>query len=260
MATLRIRTCLAAFLGPLLLASSAGAQATFVLPWAEPATNDKKVNAASFGDVGKPGAIKETRYPSNFVLPWALTPPPSNEPRPSGSGRPGTPGSLAKPVPAAEVIPVGGASKRDTEESEMSFLIQLTPPGPLRLFRFESEPTLRKRIRQEWKNIKNVEFPPTYEKPATSVQIPRIWPYLTATAEPSYVCYKRLWFEQKNSERYGHDLGVLQPVVSTGIFYTDLALMPLHWLTNPFRCYECNAGEFLPGDPVPLLWNPLLPK
>ena len=89
---------------------------------------------------------------------------------------------------------------------------------------------------------------------------PRLWPFLVSTVEPNYVCYKRLWFEQRNSERFGWDFGVLQPAISTGVFFTDLAVLPMHWAANPFRCYDCSAGQCLPGDAVPLTWNPLLPK
>ena len=162
-------------------------------------------------------------------------------------------------VLAQTIQPVAAVQRRDTEESEMSFLIQLTPPGNQRLFRFESEETLRERIRQEWKTIKKVEFPPSQEGPPTMLP-PRIWPALLATAEPYYVCHRRLWFEQKNGERYGWDLSVLHPFISAGTFYADLALLPLNWVTDPFRCYDCNAGECLPGDAVPLLWYPILTK
>jgi hypothetical protein len=222
MATLGMKKGIAAFVGILLLASGARAQNTFVLPWVETPPNTK---------------------PKATVV----------NPEP-----PVKPGPPALKKPAGPIQQVGGVAKRDAEDSEPSFLIQLTPPGPQRLFRFESEQNLRERIRQEWKHIKKVEFPPTREALAVSQQAPRIWPYLVATAEPCYVCYKRLWFEQKNSERYGWDLGVLQPFVSAGVFYTDLALLPLHWVTDPLRWYECSAGECLPGDPVPFLWNPVL--
>src|SRR5438445_363990 len=84
-------------------------------------------------------------------------------------------------------------------------------------------------------HLPQIESPPTHEAAPLGQPAPRIWPHLFATAEPAYVCYKRLWFEQRNSERYAWDFGVLQPFLSTGVFYTDLALLPLHWLTDPCR-------------------------
>jgi hypothetical protein len=142
----------------------------------------------------------------------------------------------------------------------MGLLLQLTPPDPARLFQFESEEKVRQRIREELKDIVHVEFPPSPETPPVFHPMPRLWPFLVATAAPGYVCYKRLWFEQKNSERYGWDFGVLQPGISAGMFYADLALLPVHWILDPCRWYDCSAGRCLPGEPVPLLWNPVFGK
>jgi len=139
----------------------------------------------------------------------------------------------------------------------IGLLLQLTPPPPDRLFQFKSEEQVRQQIREDFKTIRKVEFPPFDEVVPALFLPPRIWPDLLATAAPGYVCYKRPWFEQVNSERYGWSLGVFQPILSTGIFYTDLALLPWHWLTDPCRWYECSSGRCLPGDTVPLLWNPV---
>src|SRR5579863_8355031 len=147
-----------------------------------------------------------------------------------------------------------------TPAEEMGFSLQLTPPTPDRLFRFESEKQMRARIRAELQEFKKVEFPASGYAVPEFQPTPRIWPYLMAVPEPAYVCYKRLWFEQKNSERYGYDYGPLQPFVSAGVFYTDLALLPLHWLSDPCRWYDCSAGRCLPGDSVPFLWNPVFAK
>ena len=61
---------------------------------------------------------------------------------------------------------------------------------------------------------------------------------------------------QRRIQRYGWDLGVLHPVVSSAIFLKDVVTVPYHLGTNPLRCRECNAGYCLPGDPVPLLLYP----
>lgn len=71
--------------------------------------------------------------------------------------------------------------------------------------------------------------------------------------EPNSVFYDRLPFEELNSERYGWDFGPVQPVLSTGSFFADLAVAPLYWLRDPLRTGECSAGQCLPGDPVPYL-------
>jgi hypothetical protein len=84
----------------------------------------------------------------------------------------------------------------------------------------------------------------------------RSFPPGNLLVEPCYLCYDRLYFEQKNLERYGWDLGPITPFVSTAAFYWDLITLPYHMGTAPCRRYECNAGYCLPGDPVPLLLYP----
>ena len=138
------------------------------------------------------------------------------------------------------------------------YQIQLEPPGPERLFRLESEPTLQERMRQEARQrptLERIEFP---EEPVLTTQAyaPRVFPPAKEFAEPYYVCYRRLYFEDLNSERYGWDIGFAQPFLSAGIFYWDLLTLPYHMGTDPCRKFECNAGYCLPGDPVPYLLYP----
>ncbi len=77
-----------------------------------------------------------------------------------------------------------------------------------------------------------------------------------ALLEPGYVVHRRLFFEDKNSERYGWDLGMIQPFVSAGYFYKDLLLWPSHLGSNLRERYSTNAGKFLPGSPVPYFIYP----
>jgi hypothetical protein len=100
-----------------------------------------------------------------------------------------------------------------------------------------------------------VQFP---EEPVVTGGAPlqRSFPPTTEFAEPNYVCYEKLYFDQKNHERYGWDLGFIQPLVSAGEFYYDLATLPYQIGSAPCRYYECSAGYCLPGDPVPFLLYP----
>lgn len=148
--------------------------------------------------------------------------------------------------------------RRGSEELTLEQTIQLTPPGPERIFRLESEAALDERMRQEGKTKippEKIAFP---EEPVVSTESypGRHWPPQIEFAEPNYVCYGRLLFEDKNTERYGWDFGILQPVVSTAKFYADVVTLPYHVATAPCRCYECSAGLCLPGDPVPYLCYP----
>ena len=83
-----------------------------------------------------------------------------------------------------------------------------------------------------------------------------IWAQRAVVVEPNFVDHGRLYFEELNSERYGWDLGVLSPLVSTLYFSKDVALWPYHYFTDPCRCDDASPGKCLPGDPVPYLLYP----
>jgi hypothetical protein len=152
---------------------------------------------------------------------------------------------------------LGGFIPPPAEETA-EYLIQLVPPGPQRVFRLESEQALQERIRQEAKERPTPERVGFPEEPVVGrgPYVQRAFPERHMLVEPNYVCYNRLFFEEKNSERYGWDLGFIQPFVSAGEFYWDLATLPYHFWTEPCRHYECSAGYCLPGDPVPYLIYP----
>jgi hypothetical protein len=150
---------------------------------------------------------------------------------------------------------------RPTEEAAAAH-IQLEPPGPERLFRLDSEARLQERIRQEGRDRTPVDIVVFPKEPVLSTEpyYGRRWPTAHEYVEPNYLCYRRLLFEQKSFERYGWDLGVITPIVSALDFFGDFILMPYHGFTDPCRCFECNAGYCLPGDPVPLLLYPCEPS
>lgn len=78
-----------------------------------------------------------------------------------------------------------------------------------------------------------------------------------ARVEPSYVVHRRLHFEEKNSERYGWDLGYIQPLVSTIYFYRDTLLWPQSLVAGCVRGpWDTSAGKCLPGSPVPYYLYP----
>jgi hypothetical protein len=151
----------------------------------------------------------------------------------------------------------GGEGTPGAETAELSY-IQLNPPGPERLFRLESDASLQERMRQEARQrvpLERITFPE--EAPLTTEPYrPRKFPLGMELVEPHYVCYHRLLFEEVNSERYGWDLGFIQPVVSAGAFYKDFVLLPYHIGTRPCQCFDCSSGYCLPGDAVPYLAYP----
>jgi hypothetical protein len=139
--------------------------------------------------------------------------------------------------------------------------VDVEPPGPGRIFgHLDSEADLQQRLRQkELDRTPGVKFDGFPEEHAVSTEQfqSRAWPSVVKYVEPNYVSYDRLYFEDRNSERYGWDLGLLQPFISAGYFYTDLALVPYRFFSEPCRCHDTSAGLCLPGDPVPYTLYPV---
>lgn len=139
------------------------------------------------------------------------------------------------------------------------YQILLEPPSAEALFgRRDSEKMFEQRMRQQARqqvppNV--VQFP---DKPILSKTefAGRNFPPTVVIAEPRFVCHNRLYFEEKNAERYGWDLGFIQPFVSTLYFYKDVLCLPHNIFSDPCRRYECSAGYCLPGDPVPYIFYP----
>lgn len=139
--------------------------------------------------------------------------------------------------------------------------IKVDPPGPSELFRLESEMDWRERMRRDARQtspFSRLEFPEGPRARATQTGIIRTWPLQTEFVEPNYLCHRRLFFEEINTERYGWSLGVLQPFASVGVYHGNLAALPFRLLAAPYPSYECSAGYCLPGDPVPYLLLPPL--
>lgn len=153
--------------------------------------------------------------------------------------------------PAAAQAP---STRGKVAEEDIDFAVTVELPGPDRLFRRESEVELFERIKQEARkrgsNVK-VTFPE--EQPLTREKYAgRAWGPMKEYVEPAYVLHGRLLFEQPNFERYGWDLGVMQPAVCLGVYFYDLALLPYHVCTRPLECTDSSAGKCLPGDATPL--------
>jgi hypothetical protein len=132
-----------------------------------------------------------------------------------------------------------------------ALVIPLVPPGMERLHQLKSEAGLfeswRIEAKQKGEPITFPEAPVLSREPYRG----RAWPEQRLTAEPYYVNYERLFFEELNAERYGWDLGYFGTVVSSAYFFKDVVLFPYHAFTDPCRRFDSSAGYCLPGDPVP---------
>lgn len=84
-----------------------------------------------------------------------------------------------------------------------------------------------------------------------------LYPAQKVNYESLFVVHRRLLFEEVNSERYGWDLGILQPLVSTAYFYKDLMLLPNSLMSGFAQGFwDTDAGKCLPGTPVPYMLYP----
>ncbi len=162
--------------------------------------------------------------------------------------------TAATAVPAGPPIVRVNAQVPRNEEDRSRSPTRMDTPGELRLFRVESEQDARTRIRVEARELGryDVSFPQEPVLPAT-LPVPRPPRPTVALVEPAYVSYQRLMFEEKNSERYGWDLGAIGPFVSTADFYLKVFTAPIRRLVTPCWKYDASAGYCLPGDQVPYL-------
>ena len=72
-----------------------------------------------------------------------------------------------------------------------------------------------------------------------------------AYGPPLNFCYRPLYFEEANFERYGRTAGILQPLVSAGRFYGGVAVLPYRLAAQ--RPGFCTYYEhcYRPGAPAP---------
>ena len=182
---------------------------------------------------------------------------------PAAPPPPGVPGTgLGTDVPPPPGVPGRGPGEvglpKPTQDPYEAY-IRLEAPGREKLFGSrDTERELEERMRQERRDTGQgdpIQFP---EKPKLTEQPyePRKFAPLVEIAEPNYVVYRRLYFEEVNSERYGWDLGPAQPVVSTLYFFKDLVLFPHNFASYPCRRFDSSAGHCQPGDPVPYILYP----
>jgi hypothetical protein len=164
---------------------------------------------------------------------------------------------------AAQVLPVpipyprGAGVTAAPDDFENPIPLGLKDGGPNQVVRFESEANFKRRLAQRERQKSSptgiperAAFP---DEPVVSTKAyaARKFPDHLLLVEPAYVCYGPLWFQEKNAERYGWDLGIIQPPLQAGIFFADVLTLPYHMGASLCHGPECSAGQCLPGDPVP---------
>ena len=88
--------------------------------------------------------------------------------------------------------------------------------------------------------------------------VPRKWIPSTMTWKASALCYRPLYFEQVQLERYGHTAGpITQPILSGAHFFTSLAALPYKMGINPPTECRYPLGYYRPGNCAPWLMPPV---
>lgn len=162
----------------------------------------------------------------------------------------------APPLPKKEMTPP------DYNELSPEYKIDLPPRNEI--FKMMSNPELERWVMEKVSQSQNIpvqdlHFPEeepiglgqTY-KPKTANYPPQ-----QAMIEPMFLVHRRLLFEEKNAERYGWDIGFLQPLISVAYFYKDVVLLPNSLVSGIAQGFwDSNAGKCLPGSPTPYMLYP----
>jgi hypothetical protein len=83
----------------------------------------------------------------------------------------------------------------------------------------------------------------------------RPWPAFTYAYVAPALCHRPLYFEEPNVERYGYQLGCLQPVVSGAHFFATVPFVPYKMvICRPHDCMY-TLGQYRPGDYTPFQHN-----
>lgn len=165
------------------------------------------------------------------------------------------------------------ADKRSFEEKERDDRAKLVySPRPEDVFTLAHDGTLEQRIIERLRDDERKAGRDPFAKYPKGITFPRATPagaglaYRAKTTDyppqsveyvSGYVVHRRLHFEEKNAERYGWDLGILQPLVSAAYFYKDVLLWPNSLASGVASGFwDTNLGKCLPGSPTPYYLYP----
>jgi hypothetical protein len=156
-------------------------------------------------------------------------------------------------------IELRGLNFRLESEKTLNERINLLPDPE----RPEKKPITRAQMEEDFKKMKagrkdlSGTYFPAYDTIPTAPYKGHSYAQMAIQAEPHYVCFGRLFFEEKNTERYGWDAGPVTPLLLTANFCNDCLSLPYKVCSFPRLRYDSSAGQCLPGDPVPALAYPV---
>jgi hypothetical protein len=175
-------------------------------------------------------------------------------------------------VPDQKANPPLG-DKRSYEEKERDDRAKLVySPRPEDVFALPDDRTLEQRVIERLREEERKAGRDPFAKYPQGIAFPKATPagaglsYVAKTADfplrqvefvSGYVVHRRLHFEERNAERYGWDLGILQPLVSAAYFYKDVLLWPNSLASGvAYGFWDTNMGKCLPGSPTPYYLYP----
>ncbi len=205
----------------------------------------------------------------------AVTAPPADPPSPAGPGLLLPPPTLPVRTPDDTAPPPADKPKADsdlaTKEKDDRSRYIYTPPLQ-DIFTVTNDDRLEERLIERLRQDEIKAGRDPFVKYPKGIAFPRTPPaglglqYVAKTGDypprpayyvNGYVVHRRLHFEEKNAERYGWDLGIIQPLVSTAYFYKDVLLWPNSLASCvAYGCWDTNAGKCLPGSPTPYYLYP----
>jgi hypothetical protein len=151
---------------------------------------------------------------------------------------------FGKAIPADETrIPLmpQAIGPKDAAPQDVKDEFGLAPPTSAQVFSANSEQTVKEQLRRDLPNVKNVDFPKDAALPP-DVPGTGLPPFPVQIANPvvNQVCYRPLYFEDKHTERFGYYVPYAQPLISTGIFYGDVLILPYRMWTAPPWTFQCD--------------------
>jgi hypothetical protein len=253
------------------MAAGAVAQQPARAPHPPPPTSLQPARAAQPRSAAQPqrpatgGTVMQFQKPADSVVPAHLRVPPLS----AGTGLP----EVALPDPGF------AAAQKDDKKNPAAQPVQkdMTTPEQIakytkmetreRIFSIPNDELLERyvlmRILEDNPQLKpgaeGLKFPPN---PPVGDGKPYVaktgsYPPMRAEYAPLYVVHRRLHFEERNSERYGWDLGIVQPFLLTANFYKDVFLWPQSLASGcAYGFWDTSAGKCLPGSPTPYMLYP----
>ncbi len=208
--------------------------------------------------------------PDNGMLPDVAPPTPLPVPGPGLAlppipDRPISVPSTVSASPMLQEQPKGKGAQPDDPIANQKYT--KLPPTDV-IFQLPNDAVLEKviieRIREnlKGKDIKGdnyLKFPPVDDPTRGLVYVAKTgsYPPSQVAYDALYIVHRRLHFEDMNTERYGWDLGIVQPFFSAMTFYKDVLLWPNSLASGfAYGFWDTNAGKCLPGSPTPYMLYP----